>query len=163
MEQSGNIVSKTALNKVLRHHVWSAMGIGLLPVPLVDIPALIVVQLNLLRQLSRMYDIPFFHDAVRKILSSMIAGTLPIVATPALATSLVKFIPGLGQAAGALTMSVIAGASTYAIGKVFIQHFASGGTFLTFDPDKVQAYYTEMFQEGQEVAANFKKEDAQKS
>ncbi len=127
------------------------MGIGLLPVPLVDIPALIVVQLNLLRQLSRIYDIPFFHDAVRKILSSMIAGTLPIVATPALATSLVKFIPGLGQAAGALTMSAIAGASTYAIGKVFIQHFASGGTFLTFDPEKVSDYYTDMFEKGKLV------------
>ena len=37
-------------------------------------------------------------------------------------------------------MPVIAGAA-YAVGKVFIQHFASGGTFLTFDPEKVRAHY----------------------
>jgi hypothetical protein len=34
-----------------------------------------------------------------------------------------------------------ASASTYAVGKVFIQHFATGGTFLDFDPDKVKAHF----------------------
>ena len=36
----------------------------------------------------------------------------------------------IGQSTGAITMPVIAGASTYAIYKVFVQHFESGGTFL---------------------------------
>ncbi|MCP4106117.1 MAG: hypothetical protein GY749_11350 [Desulfobacteraceae bacterium] len=49
-------------------------------------------------------------------------------------------------------MPVAASASTYALGKIFIQHFASGGTFLTFDPEKVKAYYAEMFEDGKKVA-----------
>ena len=28
------------------------------------------------------------------------------------------------------------------MGKVFIQHFESGGTFLDFDPDKVRSYFS---------------------
>jgi hypothetical protein len=44
------------------------------------------------------------------------------------------------------------------VGKVFARHFAEGGTFLSFDPEKAKAFYEEMFKEGQEVAADIKKE-----
>jgi len=53
-------------------------------------------------------------------------------------------------------MPVVAGAATYTGGRVFIQHFASGGTFLTLDPDKVTNYYAEMLKEGKTVAAGMK-------
>jgi len=42
------------------------------------------------------------------------------------------------------------------VGKVFMQHFASGGTFLNFNPDEVKEYYSQMFQEGKQVAADMK-------
>ena len=35
---------------------------------------------------------------------------------------------------GALTMPVFSAGATWVIGKVFIQHFASGGTLLDFNP-----------------------------
>ena len=43
--------------------------------------------------------------------------------------------------------------STWALGKVFIQHFESGGTFLDFDPEEVKEYFKAQFEEGREVAA----------
>jgi hypothetical protein len=30
---------------------------------------------------------------------------------------------------------------TWAVGRVFIQHFASGGTFLNLDPHQVREYF----------------------
>src|SRR5262249_6845323 len=48
--------------------------------------------------------------------------------------SLVKSFPGVGTAIGAVTMPVFSAGATYVIGKVFIQHFASGGTLLDFNP-----------------------------
>ena len=48
--------------------------------------------------------------------------------------SLVKSFPGVGTAIGALTMPVFSAGATYVIGKVFIQHFASGGTLLDYNP-----------------------------
>jgi len=48
--------------------------------------------------------------------------------------SLMKGLPGVGTVVGALTMPVFSAGATYVIGKVFIQHFASGGTLLDFNP-----------------------------
>src|SRR5205807_5626281 len=48
--------------------------------------------------------------------------------------SLVKGLPVIGTAIGALTMPVFSAGATWVIGKVFIQHFASGGTLLDFNP-----------------------------
>jgi hypothetical protein len=56
-------------------------------------------------------------------------------------------------------MPVISGASTYAIYKVFIQHFESGGTFLDLDPAKVKSYFAEQFTKGKKVAVDLKKDE----
>ncbi len=79
--------------------------------------------------------------------------TLPSASTT-LAASAAKAVPVIGQTAGVIAMPIVSGAATYAMGKVFIQHFASGGTFLTFNPEKVRNYYAEMFREGEKVAAD---------
>jgi len=151
-------VSKEELTVILRHHVWGAMAVGLVPIPLVDLVAIMGVQINMLRKLAKAYNIPFFKDNAKNLLSSLIGSAVPVAVAPGVAASLAKIIPIFGQTAGVITMPIIAGASTYAVGKVFIQHFASGGTFLTFDPDKVKDYYAEMLKEGEEVAAEIKKE-----
>ena len=50
--------------------------------------------------------------------------------------SLIKGVPAIGWAVGAVTMPALSAGATYVIGKVFIQHFASGGTLLDFNvPD----------------------------
>ncbi len=145
-------------DKTLRNHIIGAMGVGLIPMPVVDLVALIGIQLNMLRKLAKAYDIPFSKDKGKNILASLIGGVLPL---PLAATfySLVKSVPFLGQTAGAVAMPLLAGAITYAVGKVFTQHFATGGNFLDFDPDKVRDYYEEMFEEGQKVAADIKDEE----
>lgn len=157
-EPAAQEVSKDDLDKTLRYHVWSAMAVGLVPLPIVDFVGITGIQLNLLRVLAKKYHIPFFKDSARSVLSSLVGGGVPVLATPPLVASAAKLIPGIGTTAGVVTMPAIAGASTYALGKVFIQHFASGGTFLTFDPEKVKAYYADMFTEGQQVAEDIKQE-----
>ena len=44
--------------------------------------------------------------------------------------------------------SAFGGATTYAVGKVFIQHFEMGGTLLNFNPDEVRKYFQEQYQQG---------------
>ncbi|MEZ5671856.1 MAG: hypothetical protein R3E08_05540 [Thiotrichaceae bacterium] len=46
------------------------------------------------------------------------------------------------------------GAATYAIDKVFVQHFESGGTFLDFDPEAVREHFAAEFAKGKDVAAS---------
>ena len=148
---------KAKLDKILRHHVYASIGVGLIPVPVIDFVGLTGVQLNMLRKIAKIYEVRLLKDAVKNIVFSLVGGALPVAAAAPLAASGVKAIPLFGQTAGVLTMPVVAGATTYAIGKVFTQHFASGGTFLTFDPEKVKAYYAEMFNEGEKIAADIKK------
>ena len=63
-----------------------------------------------------------------------LAGSL-IPATSGIgAASMLKAVPIIGTIAGGFVMPVLSAGATYAIGKAFIQHFASGGTLLDFNP-----------------------------
>ena len=149
---------------ILRRHVWGAMGVGLIPVPFVDFTALSFVQLMLLKKLAKYYHVPFSKDIAKSILSSLFSSALSFPATLlavgvekiAFSASIAKLIPGIGSTVGVATMPLISGAATYAVGKVFIRHFSTGGTFLTLDPELAKNYYQEMFNEGQVVAAKIK-------
>lgn len=147
-----NAVGDADVDRILRQHVWLAMGVGLVPLPLVDLVAISGVQLNMLRKIANAYRVPFLQDAVKHALSALLGAALPITAAPGVIVSLSKLIPGMGQTVGVMTMPALAGASTYAVGKVFARHFASGGTFLTFDPSRVHGLYRQMFKEGQQFA-----------
>ncbi|KPA18229.1 GTPase [Candidatus Magnetomorum sp. HK-1] len=148
-------VSAEQISKLIRHHVYGSMAVGLVPIPVVDFLGITGVQLNMVRKMAGYYDIPFSKELTKNLIISLIGGAVPAAAAYPLASS-VKFIPIIGQSLGAVSMPIIAGASTYAVGKVFYRHFASGGTFLTFDPEKARAYYDEMFQKGKDVVKGMK-------
>lgn len=164
-EQSKENVLQKDMDKLIRHHVWASIGVGLVPVPLVDMVALTAIQLNLVRKIAKNYEIPFSKDKVKNILGALVGSAIPSATGGPLAASITKFVPVIGWTTGAITMPVFAGASTYAVGKVFVQHFATGGTFLTFDTDKVKEYFAKKFKEGKEVAKEGDKlaEDVEKN
>jgi uncharacterized protein (DUF697 family) len=150
--------AEAELDKIINHHVLGAAGIGLLPLPLVDLVALTGVQLNMLRLLAKAYGQTFSQDLGKNVIGSLVGGGFS-VSISSLVYSLIKAIPLIGQTTGALALPLAAGATTYALGKVFVMHFASGGTFLNFDPNKVKEHYNAFLKKGQQVVADLKKED----
>jgi uncharacterized protein (DUF697 family) len=119
-----------------RFSLWSGAA-GLIPLPLVDVAAVGGVQLQMLRRLSEIYGVPFSENRGKSILASLAGALIPASTATSTAvgfSSLIKGLPGVGTAIGALSMPVFSAAATYIIGKVFIQHFASGGTLLDFNP-----------------------------
>jgi uncharacterized protein (DUF697 family) len=134
--------------------MYVSMGAGLIPLPLVDFAATSLIQLEMLRRLGKLYNVPFKEGTVKKLLAALVGGGVPSLVSPAL-SGLVKVVPFIGPSLGALSAPILLGASTYSVGKVFIQHFASGGTFLTFDPEAVREYYYEQFKKGKAVASGF--------
>ena len=143
--ESENQLEK-ANNIVKNRLMWSA-GAGLVPVPVVDLVALSGIQLEMLYSLSKLYDVPFRKDIGKSIIAALLGSVLPTGIAPWVA-SMIKVIPLIGQTTGALTMSIVGGASTYAVGKIFIQHFEAGGTFLDFKPEKVKDYFAKLYEEG---------------
>ncbi len=131
--------------------LWS-IGCGLIPLPLLDIAGITATQITLVAKLSRAYGVPFSEHRVKNLIAPLISsvGVVPIGAS--FISSLVKSIPGLGTAIGVASMPAMAGATTYAIGKVFVAHFETGGTLLDFNPEKMKTYYAEMLKEGRQVA-----------
>lgn len=147
------------VEKLAKNHILASMGVGLIPIPLVDLVALVGIQLDMIKKLSAEYDVPFRQDIGKSIISSLVGGILPVSMGGAIA-SLIKFVPVIGQTTSAVTMPVISGASTYAIYKVFLQHYESGGTILDMDPSKVKSFYSTQFTKGKKVVADLKTETA---
>ena len=106
---------------------------GLVPVPVIDVVAVAGIQLQMLRRISQIYDVPFTENSGKAVLASL-AGTMIPTTSGIGAASMLKTVPIAGMLASAFVMPALSAGATYAIGKVFIQHFASGGTLLDFNP-----------------------------
>jgi uncharacterized protein (DUF697 family) len=127
---------EAASKLVDRLSLWSGAA-GLIPVPLVDIAAVGGVQLHMLRRLSEIYGVPFSENRGKAIIASLAGSVIPAstATTSAIGVaSALKTIPGVGTAIATCTMPLFSAGATWVIGKVFIQHFASGGTLLDFNP-----------------------------
>ncbi|MEZ4948814.1 MAG: DUF697 domain-containing protein [Saprospiraceae bacterium] len=143
---------------IVRNHVIWSMGAGMIPVLVADIFAVSAIQLDMIRQMSKVYDTEFNELQGKAIVTALTSSTIARIT----AGSVVKLIPGIGTWLGGVTVSVFAGASTYALGEVFKRHFESGGTILDFDPERVKKLYKEKFEKGKKIAEEWRKQQKDK-
>jgi len=129
--------------KIVHRYMWWSAGTGLIPLPGVDLVALTTVQVLMLRKLCELYEIPFSQQWGKSLVTALVGGLTP---------SYLKAIPGIGTLVGVITGPIFNVASSYAVGRVFTQHFESGGTMLTFDPAKMKGYFREYFETGRTLA-----------
>jgi uncharacterized protein (DUF697 family) len=120
-----------AMKLVERFSLWSGAA-GLIPMPFVDLAAVGGVQIQMLRRLSSIYGVPFSENLGKALIAGL-AGSMIPASSGAGAASILKGVPAVGIAIGALVMPVLSAGATYAIGMTFIEHFTSGGTLLDFD------------------------------
>ena len=139
-------------NEIVKNHMLYSFGAGFVPIPLLDIAAVSAVQLAMLRQLSKLYGMDFKESMGKSWISAITGSTLA-----RMGASLVKSVPGIGSILGGVTMSALSGASTYAVGQVFIRHFQTGGDFFNFDLSKGKEVYKEEFEKGKEIAKDLEK------
>ena len=134
----------SAAKVVDRFSFWSGVA-GLLPVPFVDLAAVGALQIQMLRLVSRIYDVPFSENRGKALVAGIFGTVIPVSTGVGMA-GVVKTIPIAGTAVGALATPALAVAATYAIGRVFIQHFASGGTLLDFEPPNYREFISREMQ-----------------
>jgi hypothetical protein len=79
-----------------------------------------------------MYGVPFSDNLGKSVLASLLGSMVPVTSAMGVTTAL-RGMPILGLLASLAMPSLSAGA-TFMIGRVFIEHFASGGTLLDFNP-----------------------------
>lgn len=155
MTPKGNKHQSQHAETIIRNHVLWSMGASyIIPLPIADVFAVSALQLDMIRQLCRVYDIDFAETQGKAIVSALTTSTM----ARAGARSLLKIIPVVGTVVGGITTAVINGASTYALGEVFKTHFAHGGTILDFDTERLKKLYREKFEKGKSVAKEWKDE-----
>ena len=130
---------KTRARKLVeRFSLWSGAA-GLFPVPVADLAVIAGVQLQMLRRLSQLYDVPFSKNRGKALIASF-AGTMIPASTGLGVASFMKTVPIAGTAIGALTTPALSVGATYMIGLAFVQHFESGGTLFDFEPPDYEQF-----------------------
>jgi len=132
--------------EIIKNHVGFSLGAALIPIPGADLLAVSLVQINMLRQLAKLYNVGFMDSLGKNIISAVVGSS-----AARLAASLVKVIPGVGTIIGELSMPALSGASTYALGRVVARHFQQGGTLEDLDLKNARKGYETEIVKGKEV------------
>ena len=148
--------TEEVVDAIIRKRVYGAIGIGFIPVPLVDFLGLTALQIEMIHTLAKAHGVEFKKERVKSIISSL-CGSLLTTASVPLAASLLKSIPVIGITAGAATISIMGGSTTYALGWVFDRHFRKGGCLIDFDADEAKSYFKEKVEEGKNLVSKLKK------
>lgn len=143
--------AKVQAEGIVQKHVLWSMGMGAIPIPFLDTIAVSAMQYEMLKQVSNLYGFEMSENMGKSLISLLAGGTLV-----RMGASAVKTIPIIGSLLGGGAMVVLSGASTYAIGSVFVQHFESGGDLFDIDTEKFKSFYKEKFEKGKEYANEMK-------
>ena len=126
--------------------VLLASASGLMPLPLLDALAVTAVQIRMMKKLAALYDVPFSVGQGRWLIRSL--GSYVVNTTSLLgAARFSKLIPGIGTVLGVTSMTLIAGAFTYALGGVLIRHFEGEGDMDDLNPHEHRTQFRREFSE----------------
>jgi len=145
------VLQDTRADALIKSYVIAAMTVGLVPIPWLDLTALIGLQLKLLRDLCDHYQIDYSASLGRRWIHALVAGSMPVIMLTTM-SSFLKLLPGFGTVAGTASVSVLSGGWTYAVGKVFSRHFQVGGDLRDFRPGEVRTEFHRAFHIGRKVA-----------
>ena len=136
-------------DRIIRSHTLWGMGAGLIPVPMFDVLAVSAIQIDMLKQLAEAYDSDFTENLGKTFVTALTGGTFARVGA-----SLIKAVPGVGTLVGGASMSVLSGASTYAVGQVAKRQYETGGNLVDIDINSARERYDEALERGKRVVGD---------
>ena len=144
------------VSNIIKSHVIAGMGVSLVPVPIFDVAALTATQIKMLKSLGEHYGQTFDETKIKSLVTSLVGGSLPFFSVVGL-SSLTKLVPGFGTVLGGASLSVTAGTTTYALGKVFSDHFSQGGTFDDFSVKQMKGLFQKELKNSKKIIKDIKK------
>ena len=139
-------------NNSIRNHTGFAMAAAIVPVPVADVGAITLVEIDMLRALTKIYGLKWSENIGKQAIG--IAAAVTIGTT--IWASAAKFIPGLGTVVGGAIQMGIAGSVCWALGKAYQKHLESGGE--VFDKKSFEEELRAHVKEGKKVAKELKKD-----
>lgn len=155
--ESGSSVTANAdaeaMNIIKQNIAW-AVAAGLLPVPFVEVAAITAVEVKLIRELAEHFNVPFQKDLAKSAVASLLASLGSVALSKFVARSTFRFLPVVGPVVAAASLSVMSAAFTYAVGRVFAVHFATGGSLLDFNIENLREFFRNEFAIGLKEASS---------
>lgn len=148
--------SVSAADRIVLTSSLIAAGAGAIPLPGWDIAVITGLQLKLLADVSKLYGVPFTQNIGKSAIGALIGSLGPSYLARVSLGAAVKVIPGVGQIVGMVALPALAGGCTYAIGKIFIAHYESGGTLLSFNPKEFSSRFAAEVKAGMEKLVSLK-------
>lgn len=148
---------RQSAEKIVRNHtLWGAL-VSLIPIPLLDLGSVAMVQEDMLRDLCKLYNIPFNEKDIKNRIITVTGGSLPRVMA-----SVIKRVPVVGLVIGEAALPVLVGASTYTMGNVVMLHFEEGGKTVEITPDAAKGFYVQLAERGKGILASYRKKVAKR-
>lgn len=119
-------------------YVLTSAGAGLIPLPGLDVTVLAGIHVALIKALTEHYGHSFSEHGARNIVIAVAASLLPGTLGSLATKRVLMFLP-LGLSS--LTQSVASAAVSYALGRVIIAHFETGGTLDSFDAKNLHRWW----------------------
>ena len=134
---------KAKADKVVQNSVLWTIGAGFIPIPIADMVAVTAIQIDMIKKICEIYEVNYSDANLKSWISTLSGSVISRFGADA-----IKFIPGIGSVIGGISVAVLSGASTYAVGQVFIEHFENGGNLTNFEVDKFVDFYKKQFEKG---------------
>ena len=147
VDKTVEVGSKNYRNLLARHTVksWStwAATAGLIPMPGVDLAAIGGLQVKMIYELCKVYDVPYKKETVQSLLAGLAGSTLTVLASGYLSARLFRFVPYAGPVLSLVIQPGLAFASTFVLGHIFIRQFESGQSLVGLTAETVNSTYRE--------------------
>jgi small GTP-binding protein len=129
---------RTAAHRIIRNATLLALAAGIEPIPLVDIPILLGIQIRLVLRLAALYGEPLDSanamKHARELITTMVGG----LGLRFLAEQAAKAVPFGGD----FVAGAIAGAATWSIGQVALEYYEGGKQIR---PNRIRQLYTDFY------------------
>lgn len=135
-------VTRTRLSAqkiVARWSRWS-VAVSFIPAPFIDMAAISGVQVKMIYELCKEYEVDFERKAAVAIASGVAGGAAVQTIAGVVAKQMVRFAPGVGPVFMFAVEPAISYVTTKAIGLAFISHFEADGRMHDFNPDRIRHY-----------------------
>jgi uncharacterized protein (DUF697 family) len=122
-----NVARGEKARRIAHSYVGWAVGAGFIPFPLVDVGSLVALQVKMLTEIARVYEVPLERERARTLVMSTVGGLAPQGVALTGIPALLKFIPVVGTLLGIAIMPAAAATSTLALAEIFIRHIETHG------------------------------------
>jgi uncharacterized protein (DUF697 family) len=139
---SKNYRALLAVQTVKSWSTWAAAA-GVIPVPVLDLAAIGGLQVKMVSDLCKIYDLPYKKETLQSLLGGLAGGTFTVLASGYLSTSLFRYIPYAGPVLSVVVQPGFAFVSTFALGQIFIRKFESGQSLAGLTAEAVNSAYHE--------------------